>query len=63
MVGGQSRKSPGSVGKKGNRKVKLTSADIGLANKWNIPLERYAKEKAKADKATATGDYTSINVG
>jgi AraC-like DNA-binding protein len=63
VVGGQSRKSPGSVGKKGNRKVKLTSADIGLANKWNIPLERYAKEKAKADKATATGDYTSINVG
>jgi len=63
VVGGQSRKSPGSVGNKGNRKVKLTSADIGLANKWNIPLERYAKEKAKADKATATGDYTSINVG
>ena len=63
VVGGQSRKSPDSVGKKGNRKVKLTKSDIDLATKWNIPLERYAKEKAKADKATETGDYTSINVG
>jgi hypothetical protein len=41
----------------------LTKSDIDLATKWNIPLERYAKEKAKADKATETGDYTSINVG
>ena len=64
VVGGQSRKSPDSTGgKKGNRKVKLTRDDIELAKKWNIPLERYAKEKAKAEKATATGDYTSINVG
>jgi len=64
VVGGQSRKSPDSAGgKKGNRKVKLTRDDIELAKKWNIPLERYAKEKAKAEKATAMGDYTSINVG
>ena len=64
VVGGQSRKSPDSTGgKKGNRKVKLTRDDIELAKKWNIPLERYAKEKAKAEKATAMGDYTSINVG
>lgn len=64
VVGGQSRKSPDSTGgKKGNRKVKLTRDDIELAKKWNIPLERYAKEKAKAEKATAVGDYTSINVG
>ena len=64
VVGGQSRKSPDSTGgKSGNRKVKLTRDDIELAKKWNIPLERYAKEKAKAEKATALGDYTSINVG
>jgi len=64
VVGGQSRKSPDSTGgKKGNRKVKMTRADIELAKRWNIPLERYAKEKAKAEKATETGDYTSINVG
>ncbi len=64
VVGGQSRKSPDSTGgKSGNRKVKLTRDDIALAKKWNIPLERYAKEKAKAEKATAMGDYTSINVG
>jgi len=64
VVGGQSRKSPDSTGgKKGNRKVKLTRDDIKLAKQWNIPLERYAKEKAKAEKATAMGDYTSINVG
>jgi len=64
VVGGQSRKSPDSTGgKSGNRKVKLTRDDIELAKKWNIPLERYAKEKAKAEKATAMGDYTSINVG
>ena len=64
VVGGQSRKSPDSTGgKSGNRKVKLTRDDIELAKRWNIPLERYAKEKAKAEKATAMGDYTSINVG
>lgn len=64
VVGGQSRGSPDSTGKKGgNRKVKLTRDDIALAKKWNIPLERYAKEKAKAEKSTGLGDYTSIQVG
>jgi hypothetical protein len=48
LVGGQSRGSPDSTGKKGgNRKVKLTRDDIALAKKWNIPLERYAKEKGQ----------------
>lgn len=64
VVGGQSRGSPDSTGKKGgNRKVKLTREDIALAKKWNIPLERYAKEKAKAEKSTGLGDYTSIQIG
>lgn len=63
VVGGQSRSAPDSVGKSGNRKVKLTRDDIALAKKWNIPLERYAKEKAKAESATAVGDYTSIQIG
>jgi hypothetical protein len=63
VVGGKSRSAPDSVGKSGNRKVKLTRDDIALAKKWNIPLERYAKEKAKAESATAVGDYTSIQIG
>jgi hypothetical protein len=63
VVGGQSRGSPESTAKGGNRKVKLTRDDIALAKKWNIPLERYAKEKAKAENASAVGDYTSIQVG
>jgi hypothetical protein len=39
-------------------KVKLTSEDVRLAKKWSIPLERYAAEKAKADRAD--GDYTTV---
>ena len=63
VVGGQSRSSPDSGSRKGgNRKVKLTRDDIALANKWNIPLERYAKEKVKAERATELDDYTSIQV-
>ena len=41
-----------------SKKVKLTSEDIRLAKKWSIPLERYAAEKAKADRAD--GDYTTV---
>ena len=51
VVAGRSR-SPAS------KKVKLTSEDVRLAKKWSIPLERYAAEKAKADKAD--GDYTTV---
>ena len=55
VVAGASRSSPGS-----NKKVKLSKEDIRLANKWNVPLEKYAEEKLKADKAE--GEYTTINM-
>ena len=41
-----------------NRKVKLSQEDIRLANKWQIPLEVYAAEKLKVDKAE--GEYTNV---
>ena len=55
VVAGASRSSPGS-----SKKVKLSKEDIRLANKWNVPLEQYAQEKLKADKAE--GEYTTINM-
>mgnify|MGYP003641120936 FL=1 len=55
VVAGQSRSSTTS-GK--NKKVKLTQADVKLAQKWNIPLEKYAAEKARADRAA--GEYVPI---
>ncbi len=55
VVAGASRSSPGS-----SKKVKLSKEDIRLANKWNIPLEQYALEKQKADKAE--GEYTTVNM-
>tara|TARA_R100001369_G_scaffold72777_1_gene101182 strand:+ start:1122 stop:2096 length:975 start_codon:yes stop_codon:yes gene_type:complete len=55
VVAGQSRSSAAS-GK--SKKVKLTQADVKLAQKWNIPLEKYAAEKARADRAA--GEYVPI---
>jgi hypothetical protein len=54
VVAGASRTPKTS---KGN-KVKLTKEDVRLATKWSIPLEKYAAEKLKVEKAE--GDYTSI---
>ena len=52
QVAGSSRKSSSK------RKVKLSSHDVSLAKKWGIPLDKYAAEKAKVNKA---GDgYTAI---
>jgi hypothetical protein len=53
VVSGSSRSSPGSKGK-----VKLSQEDVRLAQKWNIPLETYASEKLKVNKAE--GDYTDV---
>ena len=53
VVSGGSR-SPSSSSKK----VKLSQEDIRLAQKWNIPLERYAAEKLKVNGAD--GEYTNI---
>lgn len=44
-----------------NRKVKLTEADIAMAEKWKIPLERYAEQKLAAE-AAEEGEYTTINI-
>ena len=54
VVAGSSRSSPNS------KKVKLSQGDIRLANKWNIPLEQYAAEKLKTEKAE--GEYTTVNM-
>ena len=54
VVAGTSR-SPSTSS---NRKVKLSQEDIRLANKWKIPLEVYAAEKLKIDKAE--GEYTNV---
>ena len=54
VVAGSSRSSPSS------KKVKLSQGDIRLANKWSIPLEQYAAEKLKTEKAE--GEYTTVNM-
>ena len=54
VVAGTSR-SPSTAS---NRKVRLSQEDIRLANKWKIPLEVYAAEKLKVDKAE--GEYTNV---
>ena len=55
VVAGASR-TPASS----NKKVKLSSEDVRLATKWNIPLEVYAVEKQKAN--IAEGEYTTVNL-
>ena len=54
VVAGTSR-SPSTAS---NHKVKLSQEDIRLANKWQIPLEVYAAEKLKVDRAE--GEYTNV---
>jgi hypothetical protein len=53
VVGKSSRTSPNS-----KKKVKLSQNDVKLAEKWGIPLEKYAQEKLKA--AQADGEYTNV---
>lgn len=52
VVSGGSRSSSSS-----SRKVKLSKEDVRLAQKWNIPLEKYAAEKLKVDDSDG---YTNI---
>jgi len=52
VVSGGSRSSPTS-----SKKVKLSKEDVRLAQKWDIPLERYAAEKLKVDDSDG---YTNI---
>jgi pilus assembly protein FimV len=57
VVGGASRTVTNPNTSRGN-KVKLTKADVEIAKKWRIPLERYAQRKLQADQAD--GEYTEI---
>jgi len=41
-----------------SNKIKLTQEDVRLAQKWNIPLEKYAEEKLKVEQAA--GEYTTV---
>ncbi|MEK9895032.1 MAG: hypothetical protein VW518_01220 [Burkholderiaceae bacterium] len=41
-----------------SNRVKLSQEDVQRAQKWGIPLEQYAAEKLKAEKAD--GEYTEI---
>ena len=52
VVSGGSRSSPTS-----SKKVRLSKEDVRLAQKWNIPLEKYAAEKLKVDDSDG---YTNI---
>jgi len=54
VVAGKSRTSASSKGK-----IRLSQEDVRLAKKMNVPLEVYAKEKAKVEKAG--DDYTIVN--
>lgn len=54
VVAGASRTPNPSSG----RKVRLSQEDVRLAEKWGIPLEQYAAEKMKVEKAD--GEYTDI---
>ena len=53
VVSGSSRTSRSS-----KNKVKLTKEDVRLAQKWGIPLEKYAQEKQKT--VQADGEYTTV---
>lgn len=57
VVAGASRTPKTSTGSNAPR-VKLTQEDVRLANKWGIPLEKYAAEKLKVEQSG--GDYTTI---
>lgn len=57
VVSGASRTSTAPTGKANT--VKLTQADIRNAEKWGIPLERYAAQKLATERAGA-GEYTTI---
>tara|TARA_R110000803_G_scaffold14670_1_gene40687 strand:- start:3411 stop:4457 length:1047 start_codon:yes stop_codon:yes gene_type:complete len=58
VVSGASRTVANPKTSRSNNKVKLTRDDIEMANRWGIPLERYAEQKLVANKAE--GEYTTI---
>ena len=54
VVAGKSRTSASSKGK-----IRLSQEDLRLAKKMGVPLDVYAREKAKVEKAG--DDYTTVN--
>ena len=61
-VAGASRTAaspPGAGGASKNR-VHLTQEDVAHAQKWNIPLDEYAREKQRVE--AAEGEYTNIQI-
>ena len=56
VVAGQSRSSTTASTK--GKKVKLSQEYVRLAQKCNIPLEKYSAEKARADRAA--GEYVPV---
>jgi len=57
VVSGASRTVTNPSTNRSNR-IKLTKRDIEMANRWGIPLERYAEQKLIADQAD--GEYTTV---
>tara|TARA_R100000149_G_C5879421_1_gene143902 strand:+ start:92 stop:1129 length:1038 start_codon:yes stop_codon:yes gene_type:complete len=57
VVSGASRTVTSPTTNRSN-KVKLSKQDIDMANRWGIPLERYAEQKLVAEQAD--GEYTTI---
>jgi hypothetical protein len=57
VVAGASR-TPKNAQGSGKNRVKLTKDDVRLAQKWGIPLDKYAAEKLKTEKAD--GEYTDV---
>ena len=55
VVAGKSRTTASSKGK-----IRLSQEDVRLAKKMGVPLDVYAKEKAKVEKAG--NDYTTVNI-
>jgi len=55
VVAGKSRSSASSKGK-----IRLSQEYVRLAKKMNVPLDVYAREKAKVEKAG--DDYTTVNI-
>ena len=58
-VAGGSRTTAPTLSSSGSKKVKLTQEDVAMAQKWGIPLDRYAASKMEAD--AADGEYSTIN--
>ena len=60
MVAGGSRTTAPTLSGGKSNKVKLTREDVAMAQKWDIPLDRFAASKLEAE--AADGEYSTINI-